>query len=145
MGSYRGIDFGRKRIGVAGSDENGRIAFPLCVIQNAGGQPVIKEISRIAAERKAEKIIVGLPLNLDGSKGLAVGDVEQFASRLKTRVALPVEFWDERLSTKIAERAMIDGGLSRRRRRQSIDRVAAQIMLQSYLDAHGNEKCSVIS
>lgn len=142
MGRYLGIDYGQKRIGVAISDEDGQISFPLCVIRNSGIQRVIKELNRIAAERKADKIILGLPLSLDGSKGPAAKGVEQFAKQLKERINLPVDLWDERLSTKIAERAMIEGGLSRSRRRQSIDAATAQIILQSYLDAHGAQKAS---
>jgi len=138
MGKYLGIDFGSKRIGVAVSDEEGIIAFPLCVIQNAGLQRVVQELNRIVAERTVSKIVVGLPLNMDGSKGPAAEGVERFAELLKERLGLPVDLWDERLSTKIAERAMIDGGLSRRRRKQSIDEATAHVILQSYLDAHGN-------
>ena len=136
MGRFLGIDFGQKRIGLAISDETGQIAFPLCVLENTGQRRVAEEISRIISERKAETVVLGLPLSLDGSKGIAVDNVERFAENLKRHISVPVKFWDERLSTKIAERAMIEGGLSRRRRKQSIDQATAQIILQSYLDAH---------
>lgn len=139
MGRYLGIDFGQKRIGLAISDETGQIAFPLCVLENAGHRKVAVEINRIVNERKVEALIMGLPLNLDGSKGIAADNVERFAVLLKQHINIPVEFWDERLSTKIAERAMIEEGLSRQRRRQSIDQATAQIILQSYLDAHGKQ------
>ena len=136
MTRYLGIDFGQKRIGLAISDENGQIAFPLCVLENCGQRRVAVEISRIVTERKVGALVLGLPLNLDGSKGIAVENVEKFTDILKQYISIPVEFWDERLSTKIAERAMIEGGLSRMRRKQSIDQATAQIILQSYLDAH---------
>jgi len=135
MVRYLGIDFGQKRIGVAISDEDGVIAFPLCVIQNTGLQRVIQELGRIASEKAVVGIVLGLPLNMDGSRGPAAERVEQFADLLSKQVNLPVDFWDERLSTKMAERAMIEGGLSRRRRKQSLDQSTAQIILQSFLDA----------
>jgi len=137
---FLGIDFGQKRIGLAISDETGQIAFPLSVLENYGQRKVSLEINRIVTERKVETLVLGLPLNLDGSKGISADNVEHFADILKRHVNIPVDFWDERLSTKIAERAMIEGGLRRERRRQSIDQVTAQIILQSYLDAHGRQE-----
>ncbi len=137
MARFLGIDFGSKRIGLAISDETGMIAFPLSVLENSGVRKVSQEINRIVSEKKAEKIVLGLPLNLDGSKGIAAENIEQFAAILKQYVTVPLVFWDERLSTKIAERSMIEGGMRRERRRQSIDQVTAQIILQSYLDAQG--------
>jgi putative Holliday junction resolvase len=97
---------------------------------------VIAEIKRIIKEKTVAEIIVGLPLNLDGSKGMAAVAVERFITTLKEHIDVPVDAWDERLSTRMAERAMIEGGLSRKRRKQSIDQATAQIILQSYLDAH---------
>lgn len=135
MAQYLGIDYGEKRIGVAIGDEALRIAFPLRVLDNSGRRRVVEEISRIVKEREVTMIVVGLPIRLDGTRGIAAENVERFAAILKQHINVPVEFWDERLSTKIAERAMIEGGLRRARRRQCIDRATAQIILQSYLDA----------
>lgn len=140
MARYLGIDYGTRRIGVAVSDETGMIAFPLCVLENKGERMIAKEICRIVKEKLVSAIVVGMPLNLNGSKGLAAADVEGFVKIIKEYVNLPVELWDERLSTKLAERAMIDGGLRRARRRQSIDKATAQIILQSYLDADAIRK-----
>lgn len=136
MGRHLGIDYGEKRIGLAVSDESGIIAFPLSVIQNNGERKAIGEIARIVSEKTIEKIVVGMPLSMDGSKGIAADNVERFIEALKMQVSVPIETWDERLSTRIAGRAMIEGGLSRLRRRQSIDKATAQIILQSHLDAH---------
>ncbi|MFC1453788.1 Holliday junction resolvase RuvX [Verrucomicrobiota bacterium] len=136
MGCFLGIDYGAKRIGLAVSDETGQIAFPLRVLQNSGQRRVAEEINKIIAERKVDSLVLGLPISLNGSRGIAVENVERFAEVLKKHVSIPLDFWDERLSTKIAERAMIEGGLRRKRRRQCIDRATAQIILQSYLDAH---------
>jgi putative Holliday junction resolvase len=136
MGRYLGIDYGTRRIGLAVSDEAGLISFPLRVLENKEPQKVIAEIKRIIKEKTVAEIIVGLPLNLDGSKGMAAVAVERFITTLKEHIDVPVDAWDERLSTRMAERAMIEGGLSRKRRKQSIDQATAQIILQSYLDAH---------
>jgi putative Holliday junction resolvase len=136
MGRFLGIDYGTKRIGLAISDETGQIAFPLCVLENSGQRRVAEEINKIVTERKVGTLVLGLPLNLDGSKGISADNIEHFAAILKQHISIPVEFWDERLSTRMAERAMIEGGLSRSRRKQSIDQATAQIILQSYLDAH---------
>lgn len=135
MAQYLGIDYGEKRIGLAIGDEGMGIAFPLCVLDNSGRRRVVEEISRIVKEREVTMIVLGLPIRLDGTRGIAAEKVEHFADILKQHINLPVEFWDERLSTKIAERAMIEGGLRRERRRQCVDRATAQIILQSYLDA----------
>ena len=140
MGRYLGIDYGTKRIGLALSDEEGIIAFPLDVIENTGERKVIQEISRIVGEKAVSVIIVGMPLKLDGTRGPAAENVGRFIEAVKAALDLPVNVWDERLSTRIAERAMIEGGLSRQRRKQSLDQSTAQIILQSYLDAHGNNE-----
>ncbi|MDO9542791.1 MAG: Holliday junction resolvase RuvX, partial [Kiritimatiellia bacterium] len=142
MARYLGIDYGQKRIGVAVSDEDGVIAFPLCVIENSGPQRVLAEIRRIIKEKTPNGIVVGMPLSLDGSKGIAAVNVERFVEIIKEHINITVDVWDERLSTRMAERAMIDGGLSRKRRKQSIDQAAAQLILQSYLDARGGQKAS---
>lgn len=146
MGRILGIDYGTKRIGLAISDETCQIAFPLSVLQNSGPRRVAEEINKIITERNVESLVLGLPLNLDGTKGIAADNLEHFASFLKQRVKVSVEFWDERLSTRIAERAMIEGGLRREHRRQCIDRATAQIILQSYLDAHAKKEvqCSKV-
>lgn len=136
MAQFLGIDYGKKRIGLASGDASLRIAFPLCVLDNSGRRRVVEEISRIVREREVTMIVVGLPLKFDGTSGIAAENVKRFADVLKKHINVPVEFWDERFSSKIAERAMIEGGLSRERRKQSIDQSAAQIVLQSYLDAH---------
>ena len=135
MGRILGIDYGTKRVGLAISDELGMIAFPLSVIENISPRRVAEEIVKIAAERKVESLVLGLPVNLNGTRGPAVENVEKFAEVLKRHLAIPLAFWDERLSTRIAERAMIEGGVRRERRRECIDKATAQIILQSYLDA----------
>lgn len=140
MARYLGIDYGTRRIGLAISDESGIISFPSGVLENSGQRRVVEEIRRIVKEKTVSVIVVGMPLSLDGSKGIAAENVERFVQIIKERMDVPVEVWDERLSTRIAERTMIEGGLRRERRRQGIDQAAAQIILQSYLDAHDKQK-----
>lgn len=135
MARILGIDYGSKRVGLAISDELGIIAFPLSVIENISPRRVAEAICKIASERQAEALVLGLPVSMNGTKGPAVENVEKFAEALKKHVNIPIKFWDERLSTKIAERAMIEGGMTRAHRRECIDKATAQIILQSYLDA----------
>jgi putative Holliday junction resolvase len=135
-----GLDYGKARIGLAVSDESGVIATPLCVIERTSLEADLGRIAAAATQHQAARIAVGMPINLDGTRGLAARDVARFTELLAARVSIPIEPWDERLTTAQAERAMIDSDMSRRRRKQRIDAVAAQLMLQSYLDA-GRGKC----
>lgn len=131
-----GIDPGSKRIGVAVSDLSGTIASPLVVVQrSASKQHDLSELARISRDEEAEVIVVGLPLSLDGSYSASTKRAAAFARDLATVVDVPVELHDERLTSVTAERSMLDAGLDGRERRQRVDKVAAAIMLQSWLDA----------
>ena len=131
-----GIDPGSKRIGLAVSDLSGTIASPLTVLQRSKSKRHdLDEIARIAAAEEAEVIVFGLPLNLDGSMSRSAKAATAEARRLATLVDLPVELHDERLTTASADRSMIDAGMNAVERRQVVDKVAAAIMLQSWLDA----------
>ena len=131
-----GVDPGTKRIGLAVSDLSGTIASPLTVLQRSRSkQHDLHEIARIAREEEAEVIVVGLPLNMDGSEGKAAKAAVAEARRLATLVDVPVEMHDERLTTVTAERSMLEAGLDAVERRKVVDKVAAAIMLQSWLDA----------
>lgn len=134
-----GIDVGTVRVGVALSDPLGMTAQPLEVIERRKHDPFTR-IARLVVEYEVQTIVVGYPLQLDGEMGLAAKAVDAFIAELATKTAAPIERWDERFTTAIAERAMIEGGARRDRRKQSIDKVAAALMLQSYLDArpHGS-------
>jgi putative Holliday junction resolvase len=134
-----GIDPGSKRIGVAVSDLSGTIATPLTVLQRSRSkQHDLREIARIAREEEADVIVVGLPLNMDGSRGKAAKAAVAEARRLATLVDVPVELHDERLTTVTADRDMMAAGLNAIERRQVVDKVAAAILLQSWLDARAN-------
>ena len=131
-----GIDPGSKRIGVAVSDFSGTIASPLLVLQRSRSkQHDLHELARIARDEEAEVIVVGLPLNMDGSQGKAAKTAVAEARRLATLVDVPVEMHDERLTTVTADRSMVEAGLNAIQRRQIVDKVAAAIMLQSWLDS----------
>lgn len=131
-----GLDPGTKRIGVAVSDLSGTIASPLLVLRRSTSkQHDLHEIARIARDEQAEVIVVGLPLHLDGSMSPSAKAASAEAERLATVVDVPVELHDERLTTASADRSMLDAGMNAIERRQVVDKVAAAIMLQSWLDA----------
>jgi putative Holliday junction resolvase len=125
-----GVDFGSKRIGLALSDETGTVAQPLGSV--SGG---VKEVLRVAAQRGAAKIVVGVPVRMDGRPSPQTQRARRFIESLRKATSLPVEGWDERLTSVQAERVLLEADVRRKRRRQHIDKLAAQIMLQSYLDA----------
>jgi putative Holliday junction resolvase len=131
-----GIDLGDKRIGLALSDPMGWTAQGLDVIAGAGGtNNDIKRIREVVAKHEVGKVIVGLPLNMDGSAGPRAEKARAFAQRLSRSLGLPVEMWDERLTTVEAQKRLIEVDMSRARRRQVIDQLAAILILQNYLDA----------
>jgi putative Holliday junction resolvase len=130
-----GVDYGQKRIGLALSDESGAIAQPLDYITGGGIAAVSREIARICAERRVGKIVVGVPLRLDGTKSEQTERTLVFIAELRRATTIPVAQWDERLTTAQAERVLLEGNVRRSDRKQKIDKLAAQIMLQSYLDA----------
>jgi putative Holliday junction resolvase len=131
------IDYGDRRLGLAISDPTGLIASGLPTIERSGPkEDVTDHLRRICQEQGVERIIVGLPINMDGSRGPRAEVSEQFAQALREELDMEVETWDERLTTAQAERAMLAADLSRKKRKKRRDQVAAQILLQSYLDAH---------
>lgn len=129
-----GIDLGDARVGVAVSDDLGMLAHPLETIQVRAGD-VENRILQLIAERNAEAIIVGLPRNMDGSFGPAAEKSRVFIASLQSKTACPVIAWDERLTTVAAQRALREAGKNARDQKQMIDQVAAQVLLQSWLDS----------
>ena len=129
-----GIDYGTKTIGLAVSDATGLIAQALGSIRHKNTDYDLREIKKLADEHGVQQIVVGLPKNMDGSMGPAAEKVLGFADRLQKHVARPVVTWDERLSTAEAERMLIHADVSRAGRKKVIDKVAAAIILQGYLD-----------
>ena len=128
-----GIDFGLKRIGIAFSNDGATIAFPGPVI-TGGEEQAVRQIAQEAESRNADKIVVGLPKNMDGTESEMSVRAEAFAEKLREAVSAKVVMWDERLTSVQADRAMLTGDLSRKKRKKRIDSLAAQLMLQSYLE-----------
>ncbi|HCF50251.1 MAG TPA: Holliday junction resolvase RuvX [Syntrophomonas sp.] len=131
-----GLDVGDKRIGVALSDPLGWTAQPHSVLLRNDPARDFAHLARLCAENQIEKIVVGLPLNMNGTIGPRAELVQGFAAQLSSFTGIEVEFWDERLSTKSAERTLLAADVSRRKRRQVIDKLAAVHILQGYLDRH---------
>lgn len=135
MGRVMGIDWGQRRIGVALSDESRTIASPHSVIKRGGSlDRDLTAIADIAADNEVEEIVFGLPVRLDGRVGPEAEGVLEVVEKLRAKVQIPVDTWDERLSTAAAERALIGGDVSRSRRKNLVDQVAAALFLQAYLD-----------
>lgn len=130
-----GIDFGEKRIGVALAD--GPLAVPLTTIDSAGLEADLGQIIALALEYSAELIVVGLPQSMDGSIGRQAEKVLEFAEVLAHSTDIPVDTWDERLSTVAAERMMREAGAKRDKLRANLDAMAAVVVLQAYIDNIG--------
>ena len=128
-----GIDLGRARIGVAVSDELGMLAHPLETIP--AGKEAARRIAEIVREKNAERVVVGLPRHMNGSVGEGAADALAFSKKLEALVPCEVVMWDERLTTMAANRALRDNGRKTRNSRQIVDQVAAQMILQGYLDS----------
>jgi putative Holliday junction resolvase len=132
--SIVGIDVGSRRVGLAGADPTGTIASPLTMIERNHPQ-FWRRLGDALRQRDCGLIVVGLPRQLDGSDGPAAEGARAFAAEAAIRLGVLVELWDERFTTKEAERALIGTGVRREQRRQVIDSVAAALMLQGWLDA----------
>ncbi|MFH1552148.1 MAG: Holliday junction resolvase RuvX [Candidatus Omnitrophota bacterium] len=130
-----GLDIGTKNIGVALSDETGILAQGKEVITRTSNRKTLARIREILDEFKVVEIVVGLPINMNGTMGERAEDSTRFADMLKEETHLPVKLWDERLSTKEAESIMIKGSVRREKRKKLVDKLAAQIILQGYLDS----------
>jgi putative holliday junction resolvase len=132
---WMGLDVGDSTIGVALSDEMGWTAQPHTEIRRGQLKRDLEELRRIAAEYRVRAVVIGLPLPMSGIPGSRVRRVKTFASQLETTVRLPIVFWDERFTTVAAERMLIEADLSRAKRKKHVDKIAAAIILQGYLDS----------
>ena len=126
------VDLGTVRTGVAVSDELGMLAQPWKTLP--GGDAALEAVVSAVGELKPVRVLVGLPRNMDGSYGRAAEGARAFAEQLKSRVPCPVDLWDERLTTVSAQRALRESGRKARDQRGVVDQVAAQFLLQSWLD-----------
>ena len=129
-----GLDVGTKTIGVAVSDPMGWTAQGITVIRRSSKERDLEELQSLLDEYGVTKFVVGLPRRTDGSYGPEAEKISEFGSELEREFGLPVEYWDERFSTVAAERILLEGDVSRAKRRQVVDKVAATVILQAYLD-----------
>ncbi len=130
------LDFGARRIGLAISDPLGFTAQGLPTLERSNRERDLAALLALAREREVTLWLMGLPLHLSGTEGAQAQKVRTFGALLAARSGLPVEYWDERLTTVAAERVLREAELSLAKRRQAVDRLAAVVLLQSYLEAH---------
>lgn len=130
-----GVDLGSARVGLALSDPTGLTAQPLEVLRTSGDDDVAATIADRVRELEVDEVVVGIPIRMNGTRGPEAEAAEAFAQRLEARARVPVHRWDERLSTKQAEGVMRSGGADARRQRGTVDKVAAAIVLQAYLES----------
>lgn len=135
-----GLDFGDKTIGVAISDPMGWTAQSKTTIRRKNLNDDFIILKKYLNEYDIGEIVVGLPINMDGTTGSRVEKTVQFVNFLKKRIDIPVILWDERLSTKQAESILLEADLSRKKRKKVVDQLAAGIILQSYLDSKKNKE-----
>lgn len=132
-----GLDVGSKTIGIAVSDPLGLTAQGIGVWRRQGIAKDVAHIKEVCDAYDVDSLVVGLPLRTDGSRGPEALEVESFGQRLEAEIGRPVIYWDERFTTRIAERAMVEAGLRRKRRRELVDMTAAALILQGYLERSG--------
>lgn len=143
---FLGIDYGTKRIGLSVSDPTGAIASPFKTLPAARTfDEQVRDVIDGAGEFDIDEWVVGLPLNMDGSAGAQAKVVEQFARRLAKASGAPVRLWDERLSSYEADLRMARSGLTHKKKKRRRDALAAQVILQSYLDAHTDPDVNRVS
>lgn len=129
-----GLDVGDRRVGLSVSDETGTVARPYGVYHRRGDEADLAELATVASALEAEVLVVGLPLNMDGSSGSQAQKAQALGHALADRVGLPVAFMDERLTSVEAERVLVEAGVEGRRRRKLQDALAAVLILQAWLD-----------
>ena len=129
-----GVDFGEKRIGLAVSDPLGMTAQGLPTLENKGKKRMLAEFEKLCKREEVNELVIGLPRNMDGSFGPKANEIQALVPELEKTLKIPILTWDERLTSRQAGRLMIEEGLSRRRQKQHSDRLAATLILQSYLE-----------
>jgi len=132
------LDYGTRRIGLAVSDETGTFAFPAGFLACAGRQRDLKALQALISEKSIRRVVVGLPLHLDGRRGDSAAEAEKFANAVAEISKLPVELIDERWTTVAADRALSESRSGRKRRREAVDTTAATLMLRTYLERVAN-------
>jgi putative Holliday junction resolvase len=134
-GRILALDYGTKRIGVALSDELGWTAQPFETFERRTLDWDVAHVAALVASHEVERVVLGFPLQLDGREGPAVQAMREFAGKLEAGLSVPLVLWDERMTTKAAEDLLIAADVSRKKRKGAVDRIAAALLLQSYLAA----------
>ena len=129
------VDYGDKRTGIAVCDKLQLLASPVCVLTEWNAEVLAQKIIDIALEKKAEQIVVGLPKNMDGSKGFRADACEELGNIIKSKTDIPIVFWDERLTTVSAHRILSENNVRGKKRKAVVDAVAAVTILQNYIDS----------
>jgi putative Holliday junction resolvase len=137
-GPVLALDYGTRRIGIAVSDEEAQFAFPAGYLECQGRERDLAALRRLIAERSIQRVVVGLPLHMDGRRGETAEAAQKFANMIAEMTGLPVEMLDERWTTREAERALRESPLGRRKRREAVDSAAATLLLRSYLERARN-------
>jgi putative Holliday junction resolvase len=132
------VDWGERRIGLAVSDPSGTLASPLATRVVRDTEDALEQVARVATSEEAERVVVGLPLLLSGARGEAALAAESFATRLAERLAIPVETYDERLTSALGERMLREAGTRRKRDKGQLDQSAAVMLLDSFLQRLAN-------
>lgn len=132
------VDYGDKRTGIAICDKLEMLASPVCVITEWNQEVLAKKIVEIANEKKAEQIVVGLPKNMDGSMGFRSEACQALGTLIQSLTEIPVVYWDERLTTVSAHRILSENNVRGNKRKNVVDAVAADIILQDYIDSRKN-------
>ncbi len=133
------VDYGDKRTGIAICDKFEMLASPVCVITEWNIDSLANKIIDIANEKKAEEIVVGLPKNMDGSEGFRADACKDLGEKLRSLTEIPVKFWDERLTTVSAHKILSENNVRGKKRKAVVDAVAADIILQDYIDFRKNK------
>lgn len=135
QGRVLALDLGKRRIGLALSDELGVTAQGLDTFERTNIREDLARLAQLAAEKNVTLLLMGKPLHMSGDEGRQVEYTREFADRLHAATGIPVEYWDERLTTVEAQRVLRGSGISSRKRGQAVDRLAAVLLLESYLDS----------
>lgn len=133
-GKYLGVDYGDKRTGLAECDPSGLIATGICTISEGGMRKTAIRVAKEAADRSCKKIIVGLPKNMDGTEGERAEVIRAFVAILGEYTDIPVDYYDERMTTMVAYRFLGETGTYGKKRKDAVDTLSAQIILQNYID-----------
>jgi putative Holliday junction resolvase len=133
-GKYLGVDYGDVRTGLAECDPTGTLAGGICTVKEGGMRNTARRVVKEARERSCVKIIIGLPKNMDGTEGERARVIRAFAALVEEECDIPIDFYDERMSTMVAYRYMGQTGTFGKKRRESVDTLSAEIILQGYID-----------